>query len=150
MKLFKGKKIQTIALSFVLMLTFVLGTGIAAYADTTEITSDMHIRGHQYNSYSANSSTRTTTKSNNAWRVDLTKSSETQGTVTSFWLVKSSATGTGLSKKIDVKKGSGWNDCVPYADANSASGIGVKIAAENNTWNTETYDITCKWVAQAS
>ena len=78
MKLFKGKKIQTIALSFVLMLTFVLGTGIAAYADTTEITSDMHIRGHQYNSYSANSSTRTTTKSNNAWRVDLTKSSETQ------------------------------------------------------------------------
>lgn len=148
MKSRKSQKIKKFMLCFSLMVTLVLGSVGSAYA--ASVTSSMSIRGHQYNTYSAESATRKTTNSNNAWRIQLTSSTEKQGTVTSFWLVNGNATGTTLSKKIDVKKGSGWNDCVPYSAANSSNGVKVKIGAENNTWNSETYDITCDWVAQAS
>lgn len=142
MKNNKGKKIKIVSLFIMLLTVLCIGTSMVASAEQT---SKMFIRSWQVNTISNEEEERTATTVNKAWQVKLTKSDEKQGTVTSFWLVDSESTNKALSSKIDAALGKPFYDGIPYS---SCQGKTVRIAAENNTFNNESYSITCVWNAQ--
>lgn len=142
MKNNKGKKIKIVSLFIMLLTVLCIGTSMVASAQQT---SSLNIRNYQINSYTTESEKRTATNVNNAWKILMTETGEKQGTITTFWLAEKTSHSQ-LSKGVDV----GLSKEYTYTSAySSASGKTVVIGAENNTWNSENYDITFKWAAQS-
>lgn len=84
---------------------------------------------------------RQTTNTNNKWKVDMTYSSEGQGTKITYWLAKSSDKAT-ASDFHDVKQGSGAQY---YKALKNASETHVVLAAENNNYDASSYSVSGYW-----
>ncbi len=132
-------KIASIGLSSLLVLLFI---STITYAANNNYAFSFSIQAHQTNSRvtSAEAKHRSTTNTNDSWKVNLKKSTEVSGTVTSFWLEVSD--GTNVSEDCDAKQGAGPYYKKPKAAANQKN---VYLTAENNNNNSQIYSVSGVW-----
>lgn len=97
------------------------------------------IKAGQANSHSG-PRYRQTKNTNNKWKVKLEKSGEGKGTVTRFWLEKSS--GKNVSTTVNVKQGHKPYYTPAYTDASKTY---VRLTAENNADTSKTYRVSGYW-----
>ncbi|WP_312092316.1 DUF2712 domain-containing protein [Niallia sp.] len=76
------------------------------------------------------------------WGVSLTNSDEGNGTYTRFWLEL--GTGANVTNGHDVKEGGGYKQ-YDFEKASDAKGKKVYLTAENNNYNSSTFEITGEW-----
>ncbi|MCD7723398.1 MAG: DUF2712 domain-containing protein [Clostridiales bacterium] len=136
----KRRKLKSIFLVFMVMLTLCVGTATCSYAATDDnISFSLGVKALQANSYTGQEK-RSTTNPKNSWKVDFNSSSETKGTVSTFWLVNTSH--SAVSAKQDIKVGAAPLYSPAYSSANNTY---VQLAVENNTNTTESYSVKGYW-----
>lgn len=96
--------------------------------------------GSYYSNGYSGENYRQTTNIHNPWKVNLAYSGEGQGAYTTFWLDRK---GYGrVSEAHDIKQGSGNHYYDAYSTANASW---VRLGAENNNYNGDTYTVTGYW-----
>lgn len=122
--------------SFVLVA---LSGTLVASASNDNIGFKFRIMTYQMNSNTAGRY-RQTTNPDNKWKVNLLKSGEGKGTITTFFLENDF--GLNLSKGHQVKQGSGNHYYSAYANASKKY---IFLSAENNNWNNNSYMVSGNW-----
>ena len=145
MKAIRGKKI---ILYLVVMITFIIAfVMVNSYAAESGSRSySFRIQAHQTNAQTTYSLYRDVAKTNYStpWYVNMTKSGEGSGTVTTYWLELKD--GTNVSPDVDAKVGSHYHPAA-YGTANSQN---VWLTAENNNYNSTLYNVSGYWKAKSS
>lgn len=112
-----------------------------SFAADNNISYKFKIKANNQNSYSYDEF-RQTYNMENKWKIDLRYSGEGDGTISTFWLAKSSNFQR-VSGVFNVKEGSGAH----YYRASSLASnhTYVSFGAENNNTTTKTYTISGYW-----
>ena len=122
------------------IFTLCVGTATCSYAATDDdIAFSLGVKALKANSYTGQQ-LRSTTNPKNSWKVNFKSSTETKGTISTFWLVNTSH--SAVSAKQDIKVGSSPLYSPAYSSANKTN---VKLAVENNTNTTENYTVKGYW-----
>lgn len=122
------------------IFTLCVGTATCSYAATDDnIKFSLGVKALKANSYTGQQ-LRSTTNPKNSWKVNFKSSTETKGTISTFWLVNTSH--SAVSAKQDIKVGSSPLYSPAYSSANKTN---VKLAVENNTNTTENYTVKGYW-----
>ena len=136
----KKRKLKSILLVFMVIFTLCVGTATCSYAATDDnIKFSLGVKALKANSYTGQQ-LRSTTNPKNSWKVNFKSSTETKGTISTFWLVNTSH--SAVSAKQDIKVGSSPLYSPAYSSANKTN---VKLAVENNTNTTENYTVKGYW-----
>ena len=136
----KKRKLKSILLVFMVIFTLCVGTATCSYAATDDnIKFSLGVKALKANSYTGQQ-LRSTTNPKNSWKVNFKSSTETKGTISTFWLVNTSH--SAVSAKQDIKVGSSPLYSPAYSSANKTN---VKLAVENNTNTTEKYTVKGYW-----
>lgn len=136
----KKRKLKSIFLVFMVMFTLCVGTATCSYAATDDnIKFSLGVKPLKANSYTGQE-LRSTTNPKNSWKVDFKSSTETKGTISTFWLVNTSH--SAVSTKQNIKVGSDPLYSPAYSSANNTY---VQLAVENNTNTTENYTVKGYW-----
>lgn len=136
----KMKKKNFIKLTVALILSLsLIGTANFTHASNDNHGFSFTIKPKHANNYSGERY-RQTKNTNNKWKVNLKKSGEGKGTITTFWLDRK---GYGrVSNIVHVKQGKGSY----YREAfSSASKKYVRLGAENNNYSTKGYTARGIW-----
>ena len=135
------KKVFRIVLVAILGI-LIFSLSAIGFAEDNNIGYSFTIKANYGNSYSS-ARYRQTKSKENPWKVQLKSSGEGKGTITTFWLSKSTIDGTVVvSPTRNVKQGSGATYSGAYG---SASKSHVKLGAENNNYSANTYTISGIW-----
>lgn len=133
----KTKKIIGLALAILSIATITIPNVFAGEENDNPY--GFHIDGWHNNSHSK-SRERYTDDPSDRWKVKLSTTGEGKGTYTTFWL--ENYTGDNVSKTVDVKQGKGYYYRPSYR---KGCRIYVYLTAENNNFNSTTYDVTGYW-----
>lgn len=130
---------------FILLLfgLFLLPNFIEVKASDDNYGFDMNVKTYQGN-VRTGSRYRSTTNTNNSWKVKMTDSWECSdrgdGCITTFWLEVGD--GTNVSKSVNKAENQGYTYTQAYS---SASKKDVYLTAENNNYSGTTYRIKGVW-----
>lgn len=110
-------------------------------AEDNNVAYKFRIQGSVDNAQESDGRFRSTTDNSNAWKVELEKSGEGEGTITCFWIEKSN--GTNASSSIQIKQG----NAARYFTANDkGDNTTVYLTAENNNFtSTKQYEVSGYW-----
>lgn len=140
------KLIYKIVTVFLLSTMIVMGTKFNAQTLVSNKSDDniwfsMKIYGEQTNSWT-DARWRQTDSVDNKWKVDFQNSNEegAEYTITTFWLEHTN--GTNVSDAHDVKEGTGAHYYTPRESANESY---VRLTAENNDFDFNSYSISGYW-----
>ncbi len=115
-------------------------TGVTANAASdNNVGFSFHVNENQHASFGAEPRYRSTSKTNNCWKVNMTYSGEGVGTCTYFWLGSGT---TVVSNRVLVKQGSGARYRFAYE---TASQTNVRLRAQNNNQSITGYDVGGYW-----
>lgn len=123
-------------------LVGVITMGNVSFASDDNIEYGFTIKANYANSYTTKRY-RQTKSAENPWKVNLKRSDEGSGTLTTFWISYDALEGNTLgSGTYKVKQGSG----AKYFGARwHASKQNVKLSAENNNYSANTYWVEGTW-----
>lgn len=112
---------------------------VANAASDNNVGFSFHILENQHISFGADPRYRSTSNTNNCWKVNMTYSGEGVGTCTYFWLGSGT---TIVSNHVVVKQGSGAKYRFAYE---TASQTHVRLRAQNNNQSINGYDVGGYW-----
>lgn len=131
---------RTKLLALALGVTLCFGNLAVTYARDDDISFSFGIKSLERVSRYEKGRYRETTKTNNPWKVNLSKSGEGSGKVTTFYL--SGYDWSQVSPSVNVKQGNGSY----YRDAyESASKRTVYLTGCNNNFSVDGYTVSGYW-----
>lgn len=135
----KTNKIIAIILALCCVMSVFLA--VPAFAAEDNFPYSFELKSSMGSSYSSDGYNRETSYPDNPWKVNMTYSSEGQGTAAYYWIA-TSIVHTQCSNRYLVTQGSGDNYFRAYDDIQNKT---VKLGVKNNNNVSQSYEVAGYW-----